>query len=249
MKVLAVSFASVLGLFGQQTATDAPHRCTEVTQTARLLQTQKALPDEDLRAADSACDQYSTLVKNRQPEAARTALVNANAIMDRLGLTEMAIFARFEQAAAKVADIQRFYVLADLSKTAFNLGEIEKAEAFARELLQEAPKYPQDWNYGNALYYGNFVLGRIALRRGDRMAAGKYLVEAAHTPGSPQLNSFGPNVTLAKELLEMGITAPVLEYFALCKNFWKMDRGQLDDWSATVRRGSIPKFFGGNLNY
>jgi hypothetical protein len=249
MKVLALSFASLLCLFGQQAGTDGPRRCTEVTQTARLLQTLKALPDQDLQTAGSACEKYMTLLRNRQPEAAHTALVNANAIMDRLGLTEMAIFARFEQAAATVAGIQRFYVLADLAKTAFNLGEIEKAEAFACELLQEAPKYPQDWNYGNALYYGNFVLGRIALRRGDTLAAGKYLVEAAHTPGSPQLNSFGPNVTLAKELLEMGVTAPVLEYFALCKNFWKMDRGQLDDWSATVRRGSAPKFFGGNLNY
>ena len=43
---------------------------------------------------------------------------------------------------------------------------------------------------------------------GDSLAAGKYLVEAAHTPGSPQLNSFGPNVTLAKELLEMGLRRP-----------------------------------------
>jgi tetratricopeptide (TPR) repeat protein len=249
MKVFVLWLTALLCLSGQQTATDSSHRCAEVSRMARLLQTLKALPDEDLRAADTACEQYSTLVRNRQPEAARTALNNANAIMDRLGLTETAIFGRFEQAAATVPGLQRFYVLADLAKTAFNLGEIDKAEAFSRELLQETPKYPQDWNYGNALYYGNFVLGRIALRRGDTRAAGQYLIEAAHTPGSPQLNSFGPNVTLAKELLEKGVTAPVLEYFALCKNFWKMDRGQLDDWSAAVRGGSVPKFFGGNLNY
>ncbi|MBS1858882.1 MAG: hypothetical protein JST11_26155 [Acidobacteria bacterium] len=249
MKFLALLSASLLCLSGQQTSTESPHRCSEVTQTSRLLQAANAPSDEDLKAAGSACERYFTLMRDRQPDAAQTALVNANATMDRIGLTEMAIFVRFERAAAGVAGIQRFYVLADLAKTAFNLGEIGKAEALARELLLEAPKYPKDWNYGNALYYGNFVLGRIALRRGDAPAAGKYLVESAHTPGSPQLNSFGPNVTLAKDLLEKGVTAPVLEYFALCKNFWKADRGQLDGWIATVRRGSVPKFFGGNLEY
>ena len=68
----------------------------EVTQTARLLQTLKAPSDQDLQTADSACEKYMTLLRNRQPEAAETALVNANAIMDRLGLTEMATFARFD---------------------------------------------------------------------------------------------------------------------------------------------------------
>src|SRR5262245_42541984 len=97
MKVLAFSFASLACLFGQQTGTDAPYRCTQVTQTVRLLQTLKALPDQDMRAAGSACDHYLTLLRGRQPQAAQEALANANTIMDRLGLTEMPIFARFEQ--------------------------------------------------------------------------------------------------------------------------------------------------------
>ena len=65
---------------------------------------------------------------------------------------------------------------------------------------------------------------------------------AGATPGSPQLNSFGPNMTLAKELLEKGQSEVVLQYLALCKKFWKMDRGQLDEWSATIRGGGIPDF-------
>ena len=77
---------------------------------------------------------------------------------------------------------------------------------------------------------------------------GKYLLDASSTPGSPQLNSFGPNLTLAKELLERGQGPVVLEFFARCKNFWKMDRGKLDEWSATIRGGGIPQFTQ-NLNY
>ena len=33
-----------------------------------------------------------------------------------------------------------------------------------------------NWNYGNAVYYGNFVLGRIALRQDNVQLAGQYLL-------------------------------------------------------------------------
>ncbi|HVN17324.1 MAG TPA: hypothetical protein VMU05_01080, partial [Dongiaceae bacterium] len=104
------------------------------------------------------------------------------------------------------------------------------------------------WNYGNAIFYGNVVLGHVALQRGDLEQAGHYLLAAADTPGSPQLDSFGPNMVLAKELLDNGQSDVVLQYFALCKNFWKRDRGRLDEWSATVREGKVPDFRA-NLDY
>jgi hypothetical protein len=44
---------------------------------------------------------------------------------------------------------------------------------------------------------------------------------AGATPGSPQLDSFGPNLTLAKELFEKSKPDVILHYFALCKNFWE----------------------------
>jgi hypothetical protein len=111
-----------------------------------------------------------------------------------------------------------------------------------------ALQYPEDWNYGNAIYYGNFVLGRIAAREDNLVLAGQYLLAAGATPGSPQLDSFGPNVTLAKELIENGQSDVVLQYFAICKHLWKMDHGKLDEWGATVRKGGIPDF-GSNLCY
>lgn len=81
-------------------------------------------------------------------------------------------------------------------------------------------------------------------------AAGQPGVRAAagDTPGSPQLNSFGPNMTLARDLLQRGETAPVLAYFEQVRRFWKMGGGRLDAWSAAVEAGRIPDF-GGNLLY
>lgn len=105
-----------------------------------------------------------------------------------------------------------------------------------------------DWNFGNAVHKGNLTLGRVALRAGDIEAAKKFLLEAGRAPGSPQLNSFGPNMTLAKELLEKGEHDAVLEYFQLCAAFWEMDRGRLREWSPLVEKGVIPDF-GANLLY
>ncbi len=92
------------------------------------------------------------------------------------------------------------------------------------------------------------VLGRIALRRGFIKQASDNLLAAGATPGSPQLDSFGPNMTLAKELLEHGQPDVVLEFLGLCKKFWKLDSGRLDEWAAEVRKGKVPDF-GTNLRY
>jgi hypothetical protein len=72
------------------------------------------------------------------------------------------------------------------------------------------------------------------------------LLKAGATPGSPQLNSFGPNMALAKELLDKGEREAVLEYFTLCSKFW--DRDELKEWMALVKDGVTPKF-GANLVY
>jgi len=153
------------------------------------------------------------------------------------------------EQAAPAAGIHRFYALHRLAETAFDAGRLDKAEKYANELLALAPQYSKDWNYGNAIYYGNMVIGRVALRRDMGFAVAKRsLLAAGKTPGSPQLNSFGPNMSLAKDLLSMGQRDTVLQFFASCHNFWKHERGRLDAWSATVMRGGTPDF-GANLRY
>jgi hypothetical protein len=142
----------------------------------------------------------------------------------------------------------RVYSLADAAKLAVRASALDDAEAFGRELLTFSSK---DWNEGNALYFGNMILGQVVLRRDDVVTAIGYLLASGRTPGSPQLNSFGPNMTLAKELLETKNDAAreaVLEFFGQCAGFWKLDRGQLKRWSEVVRGGGTPDF-GANLVY
>ena len=54
-------------------------------------------------------------------------------------------------------------------------------------------------------------------------------------------------MTLTKELLEKEERQTVLEYFALCAEFWaRHDR--LEAWAGEVEAGRIPDF-GANLSY
>ena len=153
-----------------------------------------------------------------------------------------------EELAKAKTDQERFYALNDAAKESFVLGKTEDARTYANNLLALLPKFPNDWNYGNAVQDANLVLGRIAVQEGRLEDAKRHLLEAGKSPGSPQMNSFGPNMSLAKDLLEKGERNVVLEHFELCRKFWKMDRGRLDQWSQDVKAGKIPDF-GANLVY
>ena len=157
------------------------------------------------------------------------------------------------------------------AKLAVRAWELDDAQKYAIELLNSATD-PNDWNYGNALFFGNMVLGQVALRLGDIESAMSRLLSSGKTPGSPQLNSFGPNMSLARDLLagvpfvpaaglapatppsprrhaaSPGVQQTVLSFFDLCGVFWQMDDGRLQQWSQQVRAGGVPDF-GANLYY
>jgi hypothetical protein len=99
------------------------------------------------------------------------------------------------------------------------------------------------------VFFGNMIVGRVALRRDKNVALAKAsLLAAGKSSGAPTLNSFGPNMSLAKDLIGAGERDVVLEYFTLCRNFWKMGQQKLDDWTAMVKGGGMPDF-GANLVY
>jgi hypothetical protein len=142
----------------------------------------------------------------------------------------------------------RFLALTHAQLPAIECREYALAMAYASEALQLAPQFRQDWNYGNAIHNGHVVLGRLALVHGDVESACKELLLAGETPGSPQLDSFGPNMSLAKELLEQGQREVVVQYFEECRVFWRSDHGALKKWRILARL-HIPPDFGSNLVY
>ncbi len=137
---------------------------------------------------------------------------------------------------------KRFYELTKSLQEKFEAGKIGEVKSSIAEIKRLLPKYEDNWNYGNAVHKINIFAGRMALQDGKIDEAKRYLILAGNTKGSPQLNSFGPNMTLAKELLEKGEREVALQYFDLCIVFWKSEHSSLNTWKEIVQKGGIPEF-------
>jgi len=148
-----------------------------------------------------------------------------------------------DQLSAAASPEARFAVLGEAAKQSFAAGKVADAQKYAQELLALLPSFRQSQEYGNAAHDAHLTLGRIAVREGRLDEAKKHLMESIRTP-SARLMDYGPNLSLANDLLEKGERQAVLDYLAACKKFWSF--GRLDDWSQQIQGGQVPEF-GANL--
>ena len=146
------------------------------------------------------------------------------------------------EAALAVEGKPRFYQLDTVAKAAFKAGHLDKARTYSTELLAIAPSFDRNWNYGNAIYTGNSILALIALGEGDMNLARTYMLAASLTPGSPQLDSFGPDLTIAKEMLDRGEREAVVNFLNNVSKFWDGRVETITEWKEIIRRGQIPIF-------
>lgn len=147
--------------------------------------------------------------------------------------------AAFERAYELSGDEMRGALLVDLAKNAFVAKKYAKAREYATAALDNDQ---EGWNKGNRTHFGHLVLGRVALVEGNVEEAKFRLIAAATIQGSPQLNSFGPDMSLAAKLLEAGEKDVVLKYFELCAMFWESGKDELADWTALVTFDRMPDF-------
>jgi hypothetical protein len=140
------------------------------------------------------------------------------------------------------------------ARARFKAGHTAEAREAAIEWLSESTD-TNAWYHGNVVHDANVLLGRIALGEGSPAAAGEYLLQAGETPGSPQLNSFGPDLSLARELLESGSSEVVLNYLDRVEEFWgrryggegtdvtdeSKNAGRLEKWRKEIVAGRIPE--------
>lgn len=136
--------------------------------------------------------------------------------------------------------LEHFYELGDQVKAAYESANDAELTALAHEYLELANVYRCNWNYGNAIHDSNRYLGLASLRHGSADDAARFLVLSGKSAGSPQLDTFGPDLELANQLLQRGETEAVTTYLREIKHFWKMDRGQVDQWLAAIEKGEKP---------
>jgi hypothetical protein len=209
-----------------------------------------AQPKPDPKEFNLMLDQIRAAIRAEDwPEASRIAM--------RLNATLLNLRARSQ--ASPLLELQHLEMLAGnnsitrnpllprMARAAFAAGEWARAEGLALDAL-EAAKHGVFWWTGDAIHQGNIILGRLALRESKMEAAKRFLLAAGRTPGSSSLSALGPNMALAKDLLDSGETATVLAYLESCAQFWNGNRGKLAEWIALVRAGLTPDF-GPNLGY
>jgi hypothetical protein len=145
-------------------------------------------------------------------------------------------------AAGVTPNLRHFYDLGHELEWAKDADDLVQVEKVAKEYLAVAEGYRCNWNYGNAFYDGNSALGLVALANGNKDLAVKYLLESAKSPGSPQLDSFGPAMTLANKLVSAGENNAVISYLEGIHAFWRMDNGEVEKWIGQLRGGGKPDF-------
>ena len=124
-------------------------------------------------------------------------------------------------------------------------GDVEIAREFAAGLVELSAKV-FGGEQGYALHKAHTHLGRIALLEGERSAAKVHLQRSVQVTPSATMRTFGPNMALARDLLQAGERQAVLDYLEACGRFWSDD--QLSTWTVQVRNGQTPDF-SANLNY
>lgn len=150
------------------------------------------------------------------------------------------VLADSEDQAQGLTGYERFDALSDLAKKALDAGDLVKAKSYATELLEKIPQMrdalPGVDPTGTATFDANTLLGLVALRQGSVSQARQYLLESAKTPVVREFGPFGPDFTLARELLAKGEQDAVLEFLTGCKQIWQEGGAQLDSMIESVRK-------------
>src|SRR2546430_14191169 len=108
---------------------------------------------------------------------------------DRKNLAASA-YQNFERAyRLQNHDQEKRILISQLATSALEAGEVQKAQVWALEALDDAKNAKSDWSVADSVHHAHIILGRIALRSGDLAEAREHLIQAARSEGSPVLGS------------------------------------------------------------
>ena len=189
-------------------------------------------PDSSIYAC-SLGNFYEIYAFRRTPDAIPDALEKA--------------MAEYERAYALNVSANA-WLLPDIARLSWRTRRYDRLSEAIAQMEAALKSAPKEWYAGNLFYWIHLSRGLLALREGNLKSAGEFLLKAADTPGSPQLNSFGPGMLLADFLLKRGEKQTVLDFLEKTKKFWLPRFQKADAWAKEIREGRTPEF-GANLRY
>lgn len=96
----------------------------------------------------------------------------------------------------------------------------DEAMAFSDALLTAATRVDADEPDADLVHHAHILRGKVLVQRGDAAAAATELLAAGEPDASPVLGSFGPDLSLAWQLLELGEDVAVIGYLRRIAAFW-----------------------------
>lgn len=141
---------------------------------------------------------------------------------------------------SSISDIDAHTILKDLAWKEYEQGNNDQAKKYAFELLRLNKLVEDNWNSGNALFYGHMIIGLVNFESKNIEKAKERLILSSKTHGSPQLDTFGPSLVLAQKLLDAGEIKTVTKFIKNCSKFWEMDNGVIDYWLNEIGEGRCP---------
>ena len=158
-------------------------------------------------------------------------------------------FARRRLQAAR-EPLEKFHAQVHFVRWANNAHQLTEAKPVAEVILKTAPKFAKNWDYGNGIHIAHIVLGRLAASSGDVGSAKYHLKSAAFPQASTHLREFGPNLSLARDLLKRGECDAVVEFLEKYAKIWRADGAtqKFAEWNRDIKGGKFPRF-GAHLVY
>ena len=153
---------------------------------------------------------------------------------------------RLEINCFRESGYRRLAYLPQMAKLALWLGDSEKADSYASEvltLLSPRRSNPAEED-GKEVHDANMVLGLLAVMKGDLVGAKTLLFASAQIQWSSfDARTLGPNLSLANELAKRGEREVVTEYLETCPYFrTQRHNGITSKWIADIRDGRVPDF-------
>jgi hypothetical protein len=122
-----------------------------------------------------------------------------------------------------------------------NNSNLDVTAAKARELLDLAARNPNEPQSAGAVFEANIVLGKVALRKGDKREAARYLLAAADAPASESLRLGPVFMNLPRALIDWGERDAVAQFLDRMAPKIPNRAKEFQNWAAQIRKGINPE--------